>query len=145
MRYLKDTMNKRLIYHGWRPTISHSFFHSLEDWSDADWIGDIDNCHFTLEYLFQLDSSYLFSCKNDKQPVLTLFSTEAKYIVAATATKKLKQMQILIQELGYFLNLPSIFYCDNQWCIALTRNPRFHYRSKHVDIHFHFFRKIVLA
>ena len=33
---------------------------------------------------------------------------------------------------------PLIIYNDNQSCISLSRNPTFHVRTKHVEIHHHF-------
>jgi hypothetical protein len=38
---------------------------------------------------------------------------------------------------------PIPMYCDNQSCIALTKNPRFHDRSKHIDIKHHYLRKMI--
>ena len=33
--------------------------------------------------------------------------------------------------------------CDNQGAIALTRNPEYHARTKHIDIQYHFVRQHV--
>ena len=33
---------------------------------------------------------------------------------------------------------PTIIFCDNQSCIALTQNLKFYARTKHVEIHHHF-------
>jgi hypothetical protein len=48
----------------------------------------------------------------------------------------------------YWLNLDIIqllntFYYDIQSCIGLTKSPKFHDRSKHIDIKYHFLRKKV--
>jgi hypothetical protein len=34
--------------------------------------------------------------------------------------------------------------CDNQSHIKMTENPVFHDRSKHIEIHYHFIRNMVL-
>ncbi|PHT33983.1 hypothetical protein CQW23_25783 [Capsicum baccatum] len=34
-------------------------------------------------------------------------------------------------------------YCDNKSTIAMTKNPAFHRRTKHIDIRFHFIRELV--
>lgn len=33
--------------------------------------------------------------------------------------------------------------CDNQSALALSKNPTFHDRTKHIDVKFHFVRQIV--
>ena len=35
-------------------------------------------------------------------------------------------------------------HCDNQSTIRLAKNPEFHARTKHVEVHYHFVRKKVL-
>ena len=48
-----------------------------------------------------------------------------------------------MEELGWKQNHATIIHCDNQAAIALSRNPEFHSRSKHVDIQYHFLRQHV--
>lgn len=74
---------------------------------------------------------------------MALSSTEAKYIAAATTTKELLWLQTTISELCYSLLQPSIIYSDNQSFIALSENPKYHDRSKHIDLKFHFLREQV--
>ncbi len=38
---------------------------------------------------------------------------------------------------------PTTIYEDNQGAIQLSRNPRFHNRTKHIDISFHFIKEQV--
>jgi len=35
---------------------------------------------------------------------------------------------------------PQLIQCDNQGAIALCQNPKFHERTKHIDIKYHFIR-----
>ena len=35
-------------------------------------------------------------------------------------------------------------YCDNLSSIQLARNPVFHARTKHIEVHYHFIRERVL-
>jgi hypothetical protein len=48
-----------------------------------------------------------------------------------------------MNELGYSLLLPSVILYDNESCIALSENPKFHNRSKHIDLRFHFLHEKV--
>lgn len=139
-RYLRGTSNQGLIYTG-APSSSPS--HNLSGWSDADWAGDLDTRRSTSGYVFQLDSQCVLSWQSRKQSIVALSSTEAEYIAAATATKELLWLQTIIYELGYSLSQPSIIYTDNQSCIGLSENPKFHDRSKHIDLRYHFLREKV--
>ena len=38
---------------------------------------------------------------------------------------------------------PTKIFCDNMSAIALSKNPVFHGRSKHIDIKFHYIRNLV--
>ena len=40
-------------------------------------------------------------------------------------------------------SIPALIYEDNQSAIELTRNPKFHNRTKHIDVSFHFVREQV--
>lgn len=136
LRYLKGTMETGLTFQG-----SHfqtSTTHHITGWSDADWAGDPDTRRSISIFLYLLDSSCLLSWQSQKQHVVALSSTEAEYIAAATATKELLWLQALVGELQFPLQLPSTLFCDNLSCIALTKNPRFHNRSKHISIRFCF-------
>ena len=39
--------------------------------------------------------------------------------------------------------MPTIIYCDNMSTIAMTKNPVFHSRTKHIKLRHHFIRKLV--
>lgn len=142
LRYLRGTMTQGLTYSGanFSPSPSLSPPHNLEGWSDVDWAGDIDTRRSTSGYLFLLDSLCLISLQSKKQSVVALSTSEAEYIAATTATKELLWLQTLTSELGYLVRLPSTLYCDNQSCIAFTKNSKFHDRSKHIALRYYFLR-----
>ena len=37
----------------------------------------------------------------------------------------------------------TIYHCDNQSGIRISKNPVFHYQSKHIDIIYHFLRDCI--
>jgi hypothetical protein len=43
------------------------------------------------------------------------------------------------------VDAPVIIYCDNISSILLAHNPVYHARTKHIEVHYHFIRKKVLA
>ena len=40
---------------------------------------------------------------------------------------------------------PTTIYCDNLSNIQLAKNPVFHARTKHIEVHYHFVRERVLS
>jgi hypothetical protein len=43
------------------------------------------------------------------------------------------------------VDAPIVIYCDNISSILLANNPVYHARTKHIEVHYHFIRKKVLA
>lgn len=38
---------------------------------------------------------------------------------------------------------PITIFCDNQLCITLSKDPKFHEKSKHIEIQYHYLREKV--
>jgi hypothetical protein len=61
----------------------------------------------------------------------------------ALATAELYWLRMLFKELAIgMFHIPTI-WCDNIGAIALTSNPVFHARTKHVEVDYHFIREKV--
>jgi hypothetical protein len=43
------------------------------------------------------------------------------------------------------VDAPIVIYCDNISSILLANNPVYHARTKHIAVHYHFIKKIILA
>lgn len=52
-------------------------------------------------------------------------------------------MRRLCEELHQTPTITTTIYCDKKSAIALTKNPVFHGRSKHIEIKFHYIRALV--
>ena len=76
---------------------------------------------------------------------MALSSTESKYMALAKASAEAIWLRKLLHELGFPQANPTIIYSDSQSAIALSENPKFHSRSKHVDTQYHFTREKVLT
>ncbi len=47
--------------------------------------------------------------------------------------------------MGHLVDAPIVIYCDNISSILFANNPVYHTRTKHIEVHYHFIRKKVLA
>jgi hypothetical protein len=43
------------------------------------------------------------------------------------------------------VDVPVVIYCDNINSILLANNPVYHVRTKHIEVHYHFAKKKVIA
>jgi len=77
-----------------------------------------------------------------KQPIVTLSSIEAEFVVAAASACQ----AIWLRRIMRFLTLSqksTLIMCDNSSTIKLSKNPVMHGRSKHIRVRFHFLRDLV--
>ena len=133
LRYLRGTSGRPLILGGKSDL-------KLVGYCDADWAGDHDDRRSTTGYLFVLGG--LITWKSRKQKTVALSTAEAEYMAAADAAKEAVWISQLVRELRFPTSTIPIL-CDNQSCIALTKDPGNHDRTKHIDIRLHFIRDLV--
>jgi hypothetical protein len=134
-RYLKGTINYTLRYEGNNKD-------RLVGFCDADWAGNVDDRRSTTGCAFIIAGGAV-SWNSKKQATVALSSTEAEYMAATQATKEAIWLRKILTDLGYTQDQPTVIYGDNQSCIALTKNPTYHARTKHIDIQHHFVREKV--
>ncbi|MCO5600081.1 hypothetical protein L7F22_054189 [Adiantum nelumboides] len=70
---------------------------------------------------------------------------EVKHYILAAREKEIENLRKAEQHSG-FDNLDSVtIYCDNISSIMLAKNPVYHARTKHIEVHFYFIREKVLV
>jgi hypothetical protein len=119
---------------------SNSAISQVVGYCDADYAGDIDTRKSTTGYTFLLYGGAI-SWNSKKQPTIALSTTEAEYMAATHAAKEAIWLQRFFRDTGFLQDVPMTIYSDNQSCISLSKNPTFHARTKHVEIHHHFVRE----
>ena len=72
--------------------------------------------------------------------IVALSSCEAEYVAATTTTCQGIWLARLIGELMNEEMISMTLMVDNKSAIALSKNPVFHNRSKHIETKFHFIR-----
>ena len=131
--YLKGTKNVKLTYGAIRTGFC--------GYADSDW-GSQRDWHSISGYVYTLDGGAI-SWSSKKQAVVSLSSTEAEYVAATHAAKEALWYRQFFREVSRPLSKPVLIYSDNQGAIALTKDDRYHARTKHIDIRYHFIREAV--
>ncbi|KAL5748152.1 hypothetical protein ACOSQ2_025449 [Xanthoceras sorbifolium] len=114
----------------------------LIGYSDSDWRGDANDHKSTSGYVFNIGSGAV-SWSSKKQSVVALSSTEAEYIALSAAGCQALWLRWMLQEMKCFQEKETMLYCDNNSAIALSKNPVFHGRSKHIRIKYHYIRDLI--
>eukprot|EP00253_Pinus_taeda_P003538 PITA_03538 len=114
----------------------------LVGFTDSDWAGDPDDWKSTASYVFNLGSGPITSaCK--KHGVISLSSIELEYRGAVEASKESLWLRQILSEFGFQQQHPNTLWCDNQSSIQLCKDLVQHQRSKHIELHMHFIRKLI--
>ena len=121
----------------------------MEGYSDSDWAGDKDDSKSTSGYLFSLSRASI-CWKSRKQKLIALSSTEAEYIALTEAAKEASWLRTLYMEIRSRLNIEKVslqgsipIHADNQASIHMAKIPRFHERTKHIGIRYHYVRTAI--
>ena len=114
---------------------------ATEGFCDADWGGQKHH-HSISSYSFHMGAGAI-SWSLEKQHVVALLSTEAEYIAQTHAAKEALWLHSFLQELRSTPDDLLILNCNNQGAIALAKDNKFHARTKHIDVHYHFIREAV--
>ena len=80
--------------------------------------------------------------KSSKQETVADSTCESEYIAASEASKEVIWLKNLIGDLGVVpaIKEPMEIFCDNEGAVALTKEPRDHGSSRHIDKKYHFIR-----
>ena len=132
-RYLISTKELHLTYGG--------EVKPLAGYTDAD--RSMAEDHRAISgYAFLIDGGAV-SWSSKKQEIVSLSTTESKYIAATHAAKEALWLHSLISELFAPLAQPVTLFSDNQSAIALAKDHQYHARTKHIDVCFHFIHWVV--
>jgi hypothetical protein len=136
LRYIRGTTDLVLVF-----GLSNE---GLVGHSDSDYAADRDDSKSTSAYVYQLFGGPI-SWKSQKQSVVATSTTEAEYIGLSNASREALYLIQLLHDFRLDSDLydPALLYGDNQSSIALSKNPKFHERAKHIRVHYHLIRDLV--
>lgn len=103
---------------------------------------DEDDGRSTTGHIFYFRDSPITWC-SQKQETVALSSCEAEFMAATEAAKQAILLQELLGEIVGESSERVMIHIDNKSAIALTKNPVFHGRSKHIHIRYHFIRECI--
>ncbi|KAH9733862.1 Integrase catalytic domain-containing protein [Citrus sinensis] len=134
LRYLKGTEEYGVVFGQVNNASS-----KVLGYVDSDFAGDLDRRRSVTGLVFTLCGGAV-SWKSTLQSVVALSTTEAEYIALTVAVKEAIWLKGLVTELG--LEQESVTVnCDSSSAIQLSKNPKYHERTKHVDVRMHFIRE----
>ena len=129
LRYLKGTLHLGIHF---QPGSL-----ALSAYCDADLVGDpLDRKSITSMVVFLGNSPITLSTK--KQLTMARSSIEAEYRALAATATELSLIRQILKDLGVYLSMPLMLWCDNLSALALASNPVFHACTKHIEVDYHY-------
>ncbi|KAJ9552992.1 hypothetical protein OSB04_017037 [Centaurea solstitialis] len=114
----------------------------LLGYSDSSRNVDADDGRSTTGHIFFLGKSPISWC-SQKQDTVALSSCEVEFMAATSAACQAVWLRELLAEVTGLKKQKVLIRIDNKSTIALSKNPVFHGRSKHIHTRFHFIRERV--
>ncbi|CAN6705159.1 unnamed protein product [Malus baccata var. baccata] len=110
--------------------------------ADSDWAADITTRRSITGFVVYLGDNPI-SWQSKKQSTVSRSSTEAEYKALAHCAADIFWIRSVFKDLHQYISNPPSLYCDNLSTLALSSNPVFHSKIKHLDTDYHFVREKV--
>nr|GEX15804.1 putative retrotransposon protein [Tanacetum cinerariifolium] len=136
-KYLRNTKDRLLVYGGEEEL-------RVTGYCDASWKIDQDDSRSQSGWIFLLNGGAV-TWKSSKKDTVVDSTCESEYIAACEASKEAIWMKNFIGDLGVVPTVqdPIEKFCDNESAVVLTKEPKDHEKSKHIERKFHFVRSKV--
>ena len=135
LRYVKGTSSYGLEY-------KRTGESTLVGYSDSSHNVWVDDGRSTTGHMFYLNNCLITWCSS-KQETVALSSCEAEFMAATEVAKQGIWLQELLAKVVEKPCERVMIKIDNKSAIALTKNPVFHGRSKHIHKRYHFIRECI--
>ena len=110
---------------------------NLQGYSDADFANSVDDRRSITGYVFMFAGAPLsWNCMT--QHTTALSTMESEYYAICKSVQEALYLRMLMEEVGLKVDKPLVIKEDNQACIAFSKDPGEHKRTKHIDYR-HFF------
>ncbi|CAN6720242.1 unnamed protein product [Malus baccata var. baccata] len=135
LRYVQGTLDFGIEYVKGKAAV-------LIGYCDSDWAGSLDDMKSTSGYAFSFGSG-VFSWASVKQCSVALSTAEAEYVSAAVATTQAMWLRFMLTDFGEEQVEATPLLCDNTYAIAMSKNPVFHQKTRHINRKYHFIRDAI--
>lgn len=114
----------------------------LRGFSDADWAGCPETRRSTTGFVFMMSAGCV-SWKSKLQLSTALSSVEEEYMTLYSAGREAKWIRQFLFETGFRCSNPTTINEDNSGCVAISNHNRSDSRTKHIDLKYHYIRKLI--
>ncbi|ESK82252.1 retrovirus-related pol polyprotein [Moniliophthora roreri MCA 2997] len=133
--YLNSTWKLWLAY-GTSTTADTDKSNVSIGYSDADGMSNPDQRSVS-GYIYMINQGAV-SWSSKQQTIVTLSTTEAKYNALTHAAKEGIWIRSFISKIFSRKASPMLLYTDNKEAASIAYRDKFHTRTKHINIKFHF-------
>ncbi|GFV66103.1 retrovirus-related Pol polyprotein from transposon TNT 1-94 [Trichonephila clavipes] len=115
----------------------------LRCYSDSDFATNRDDRVSMGGFITFIDETPI-SWRTFKQKSVSLSTKEAEYVSLTEAAKEFIWLKNVIDNKSLNLELSeNVMFCDNQAAISFSKSPVENYRTKHIDVRYHFLRNLI--
>ncbi|GFV22579.1 retrovirus-related Pol polyprotein from transposon TNT 1-94 [Trichonephila clavipes] len=115
----------------------------LRCYSDSDFATNRDDRVSIGGFITVIDETPI-SSRTFKQKSVSLSTMEAEYVSLTEAAKEFIWLKNVIDNKSLNLELSeNVMFCDNQAAISFSKSPVENYRTKHIDVRYHFLRNLI--
>nr|GEV94668.1 zinc finger, CCHC-type [Tanacetum cinerariifolium] len=136
LKYLKKTMDYRLVYSGY-PSV-------LEGYTDASWISNTKDNSSTNGWVFLLGGG-LISWASKKQTCITGSKMESEFMALAAASKEAEWLKNLLLEIPLWVKpmAPISIHCDSAATLAKAYIQMYNGKSRHLGVRHSMIRELI--
>ncbi|GFW68548.1 retrovirus-related Pol polyprotein from transposon TNT 1-94 [Trichonephila clavipes] len=111
--------------------------------TDSDFATNRDN-RVSMEGFITFIDDIPISWRTFKQKSVSLSTMEAGYVTLTEAANEFIWLKNIINNKSLNLELSeNVMFCDNQEAISFSNSPVENYRTKHIDVRYHFLRNLM--
>ncbi|GFT74774.1 retrovirus-related Pol polyprotein from transposon TNT 1-94 [Trichonephila clavipes] len=115
----------------------------LRCYSDSDFATNRDDRVSMGGFITFIDETPI-SWRTFKQKSVSLSTMEAEYVSLTEAAKEFIWLKNVIDNKSLNLELSeNVMFCDNQAATSFSKSPVENYRTKHIDVRYHFLRNLI--